>query len=54
MADTPEEQSLQMSFMQHLDALRWHLVRSAIAISVVAIALFFFNNFLFDTVIFGP
>lgn len=54
MADTPEEQSLQMSFMQHLDALRWHLVRSAIAIAVVAIALFFFNNFLFDTVIFGP
>ena len=54
MADTQEEQSLQMSFMQHLDALRWHLVRSAIAISLTAIILFCFNNFLFDTVIFGP
>jgi sec-independent protein translocase protein TatC len=49
-----EETSLQMSFMQHLDALRWHLMRSAIAIVVFAIVLFSFNNFLFDTVIFGP
>jgi sec-independent protein translocase protein TatC len=55
MADnTQEEVSLQMSFMQHLDALRWHLVRSAFAIVVLAITLFCFNNFLFDTVIFGP
>lgn len=49
-----EEQSLQMSFMQHLEALRWHLVRSALAIVIIGISLFFFNNFLFDTVIFGP
>jgi len=49
-----DEVSLQMSFMQHLDALRWHLVRSAIAIVVIGVALFCYNNFLFDTVIFGP
>lgn len=55
MADnTQEEVSLQMSFMQHLDALRWHLVRSAFAIVVLGVTLFCFNNFLFDTVIFGP
>lgn len=52
--NTQEEVSLQMSFMQHLDALRWHLVRSAIAIVVLGVTLFCFNNFLFDTVIFGP
>jgi len=52
--ENTEEQSLQMTFMQHLEALRWHLVRSALAIVIVAISLFFFNNFLFDTVIFGP
>jgi sec-independent protein translocase protein TatC len=52
--ENTEEQSLQMTFMQHLEALRWHLVRSALAIVVVGISLFFFNNFLFDTVIFGP
>lgn len=54
MADNESNNDLQMSFMQHLDALRWHLVRSALAIVVIGVTLFFFNNFLFDTVIFGP
>ena len=54
MQETTEQPSAQMSFMAHLEALRWHLVRSAIAVIVVAITLFCFNNFLFDTVIFGP
>jgi sec-independent protein translocase protein TatC len=54
MADSNEDTSAQMSFMGHLEALRWHLMRSAIAIVVVATTLFFCNNFLFDTVIFGP
>ena len=55
MADNNQDEvSLQMSFMQHLDALRWHLVRSAFAIVVMGVTLFCFNNFLFDTVIFGP
>ncbi len=54
MADNLNQNTAQMSFMQHLDALRWHLVRSAIVIAVVAVTLFCFNNFLFDTVIFGP
>lgn len=54
MADDNTDNSLQMSFMQHLEALRWHLVRSSVAIVVVAVTLFCFNNFLFDTIIFGP
>jgi sec-independent protein translocase protein TatC len=44
----------EMSFLQHLEALRWHLVRSAAVIVVFAIAAFCLNDFLFDTVIFGP
>lgn len=54
MAELREDNDLQMSFMQHLEALRWHLVRSSIAIVVCAVTLFCFNNFVFDTVIFGP
>lgn len=54
MEDNNTDNSLQMSFMQHLEALRWHLVRSSIAIVIAAVTLFCFNNFLFDTVIFGP
>lgn len=44
----------EMSFLQHLEELRWHLVRSAIVVVVIAIAAFCFNDFVFDTVIFGP
>jgi sec-independent protein translocase protein TatC len=46
--------SPEMSFLQHLEELRWHLVRSSIVIAVIAIAAFILNDFVFDTVIFGP
>lgn len=43
-----------MSFLQHLEVLRWHIVRSAIVVTVFAVAAFCYNDFVFDTVIFGP
>lgn len=43
-----------MSFMQHLEALRWHLVRASAVIILLACVFLFFNKFLFQTVIFGP
>src|SRR4051812_16433606 len=43
-----------MSFLQHLEELRWHLVRGAAVIVVLGILAFCFNDFVFDTVIFGP
>lgn len=43
-----------MSFLDHLEVLRWHLVRSSIAIVLMAIACFFAKNILFDIIIFGP
>lgn len=44
----------QMSFLDHLEELRWTLVRSVIAILLVAILAFSFKNILFDVIIFGP
>jgi sec-independent protein translocase protein TatC len=44
----------EMSFLQHLEELRWHLVRSAAVIVIFAIAAFCLNDFIFDTIIFGP
>ncbi len=43
-----------MSFLDHLDQLRMHIVRSLIAIVVIAIAVFLAKDFVFNTVIFGP
>ena len=44
----------QMSFLDHLEDLRWHLIRSTTAIMIGAIVAFFFTGFIFDTIIFGP
>jgi len=44
----------EMSFLGHLEALRWHLFRSVIAIIVFAVAAFINKEFIFDTIMFGP
>lgn len=43
-----------MSFLDHLEELRWLLVRSSIAIVTLAIVVFFFSDFIFNDLIFGP
>ncbi|MCB9360711.1 MAG: twin-arginine translocase subunit TatC [Flavobacteriales bacterium] len=40
-----------MSFLEHLEVLRWHLVRSSIAVLVFMIAIFSFKSFVFDEII---
>ena len=49
-----EEQKKAMSFLDHLEALRWHLMRSVVVVVALAIVLFCYNDFVFGTVIFGP
>ncbi len=44
----------EMTFLQHLEALRWHVVRSAVAIFTFAIIAFLNKEFIFDTIILGP
>jgi sec-independent protein translocase protein TatC len=44
----------EMSFLEHLEVLRWHLVRSVSAIFIVAIAAFIAKDFMFDTLLLGP
>ncbi len=44
----------EMSFLDHIEELRWHIARALGAILVVAIILFLNKSFLFDTVILGP
>jgi sec-independent protein translocase protein TatC len=44
----------EMSFVDHLEALRWHLVRSSAVIITLALTAFVFKDVLFDAIIFGP
>jgi sec-independent protein translocase protein TatC len=44
----------EMSFVEHLEELRWHIIRSLIAIVVMAIVIFVFLDPIMDAVVFGP
>jgi sec-independent protein translocase protein TatC len=52
--DQFEQEDSKMSFLDHLDSLRAHLVRSAIAVVVLAIVAFGARDFVFDGIILGP
>lgn len=43
-----------MSFIDHLEALRWHVVRCVLAILISAIVFFIYIDWIFDNVIMGP
>jgi len=43
-----------LPFLEHLEELRWHLIRAIISIIVFAIGAFVFKEFIFDEIIFKP
>ena len=47
-------EDIEMSFLDHLEALRWHIIRSLIAVLVLAVVAFLNKHFIFDTVFLGP
>ena len=44
----------EMSFVDHIEELRWHVIRSLIALIIVSIAVFFNIEWIFDKIILGP
>jgi sec-independent protein translocase protein TatC len=50
----PNNDKGEMSFMDHLEALRWHVVRALLAIIVASLIAFLNINFIFDKIILGP
>ena len=49
-----ETEGAEMSFVEHLEVLRWHLFRSALVLIVIAIGVFVYVDWIFDNVIFAP
>lgn len=54
-----EEERLQaqkgeMSFFEHIEELRKHILRSALAIAIIGTVCFLNKDFVFNTLIFGP
>lgn len=44
----------EMSFLDHLEELRWHIIRAAASIFVFGIIAFIAKDFVFHTIVFGP
>ncbi|MEI6522221.1 MAG: twin-arginine translocase subunit TatC [Bacteroidota bacterium] len=53
-AKAKKSESAEMSFLDHLEELRWHLVRSVVVIFALAIVFFINKDFLFNTIILAP
>lgn len=48
------EDDNEMSFIDHLEALRWHVIRSLIVVIILAVVIFINIQWFFDYVIAGP
>ncbi|HMU44927.1 MAG TPA: twin-arginine translocase subunit TatC [Chitinophagaceae bacterium] len=44
----------EMSFIDHLEELRWHIIRSVIAVLIGAIIVFIYSDFVVNDVLFAP
>jgi len=52
--DEPSGTEKEMTFIEHLEELRWHLLRSVAAILVFMIAAWIFKGYVFNKIILAP
>jgi len=44
----------EMTFLDHLEELRWHILRAAIVLVILTVVAFIFKRIVFDVIILGP
>ena len=49
----PDGEGAEMSFFDHLEELRWHIVKSIIAILIFAVVVYIFESWVFENIIFA-
>lgn len=54
MSKKQEKDPAEMGFLEHVDVLRKHIVRSLLAALVFAILVFIYKDFVFDSILFLP
>lgn len=50
----PDSEKAEMTFIDHLEALRSHIIRSVLAILIMATVIFIYRDFVFDYILLGP
>ena len=53
-APKPKDRTDQMSFLEHLEELRWHLIKGMVGVVIGIIGAFIFSDFIIDTLLLGP
>ncbi len=48
------DKKTEMSFLDHLEIFRWHLIRSIIAVFLFSVIAFIFKNIIFDIILLAP
>lgn len=54
MNENTNSSQVEMGFLDHLEVLRWHLIRAFSSILILAITAFIFSDFIFDEIILAP
>ncbi len=49
-----KQEPKEMSFLDHLEELRWHLIRSTMAVVIIGCVAFAMSSYIFDNIIFAP
>jgi sec-independent protein translocase protein TatC len=49
-----EQEETEMTFFDHIEVLRWHIIRSVVVWLVLVIAIFANIDFIYDNIILGP
>jgi sec-independent protein translocase protein TatC len=50
----PDSEKAEMTFIDHLEELRSHIIRSVLAILIMATVIFIYRDWIFDYIILGP
>jgi sec-independent protein translocase protein TatC len=48
------DEKAEMSFLDHLEALRWHIIKSVAAICIFATLAYIYSDFIWNSIIFAP
>ena len=54
MSQTQKEDQAEMSFLDHLEELRWHIIRSLVSVFIFGTIVFLFKDFVFNEIILAP
>lgn len=54
VTEKKDDEGQEMSFLDHLEELRWHIIRAVASIMIIGVVVFVMKNFVFENIVFAP